>query len=111
MWLKEELFQRSGSFRPRSALSVMLDLGVAVELVDEVHQAFVRVKEIETEEGRTFVHPCEGPKTAVYAVEPEGADTMRRSFAAGSPQSIDFSAALRADRPGRCSRASRGGRA
>ena len=29
------------------------------------------------------------PATAVYVVEPEGADTMRRSFEAGSPQGID----------------------
>jgi threonine dehydratase len=189
VWLKEELFQRTGSFKPRGALSVMLDLdadalargvtgvsagnhaislgysarqlgttakvvmprsanpfriqvcrelGVAVELVDDVHQAFARVKEIETDEGRTFVHPYEGPKTAlgtasvglefidqvraagasldavivaaggggltagvacavkqmspqtaVYVVEPEGADTLSRSFKAGSPQAID----------------------
>jgi threonine dehydratase len=103
-----------------------------------VHAAFARVQEIEAGEGRTFVHPYEGPKTAlgtagvgmefidqvraagdelhavivaaggggltggvacavkqmspstaVYVVEPEGADTMARSFAAGSPQSID----------------------
>ena len=26
LWLKEELFQRTGSFKPRGALSVMLDL-------------------------------------------------------------------------------------
>ena len=189
LWLKEELFQRTGSFKPRGALSVMLDLdadalargvtgvsagnhaislgysarilgstakvvmpktanafrvqlcrelGVEVELVDNVTQAFVRVREIERAEGRTFVHPYEGPKTAlgtatigmefidqvsaagasldavivaaggggltggvacavkqmspdtaVYVVEPEGADTMHRSFEAGSPQSID----------------------
>ncbi|MGK2962787.1 MAG: threonine ammonia-lyase [Gemmatimonadaceae bacterium] len=189
VWLKEELFQRTGSFKPRGALSVMLDLdpaelargvtgvsagnhaislgysarilgtnakvvmprsanafrvqmcrdlGVTVELVDNVTEAFARVKEIETTEGRTFVHPYEGPKTAlgtasvgmelidqireagaeldavvvaaggggltggvacavkqmspetaVYVVEPEGADTMYRSFMAGSPQSID----------------------
>ncbi|MGK2962244.1 MAG: threonine ammonia-lyase [Gemmatimonadaceae bacterium] len=189
VWLKEELFQRTGSFKPRGALSVMLDLdpaelargvtgvsagnhaislgysarmlgtnakvvmprsanafrvqlcrdlGVEVELVDNVTEAFARVKEIETSEGRTFVHPYEGPKTAlgtasvgmelvdqirdagaeldavvvaaggggltggvacavkqmspetaVYVVEPEGADTMYRSFMAGSPQSID----------------------
>ena len=189
VWLKEELFQRTGSFKPRGALSVMLDLdaaalargvtgvsagnhaislgysarklgttatvvmpknanpfriqmcrdlGAVVELVDNVHQAFARVKEIETREGRTFVHPYEGPKTAlgtasvgmelidqvrdagasldavvvavgggglsagvacavkqmspatlVYAVEPEGADSLNRSFLAGSPQSID----------------------
>ena len=29
VWLKEELFQRTGSFKPRGALSVMLDLDVA----------------------------------------------------------------------------------
>ena len=189
VWLKEELFQRTGSFKPRGALSVMLDLdadallkgvtgvsagnhaislgysarilgttakvvmpktanafrvqmcrelGVEVELVDNVAEAFARVKEIETDEGRTFVQPYEGPKTAlgtasvgmefidqvetagssldavivaaggggltggvacavkqmspataVYVVEPEGADSMHRSFKAGSPQSIE----------------------
>lgn len=189
VWLKEELFQRTGSFKPRGALSVMLDLdeealargvtgvsagnhaislgysakqlgttakvvmpktanpfriqvcrelGATVELVDNVHEAFARVREIEATEGRTFVHPYEGPKTAlgtasvglefidqmwerglaldavivaaggggltggvacavkqmspstaVYVVEPEGADTLRRSFDVGSPQSID----------------------
>ncbi len=189
VWLKEELFQRTGSFKPRGALSVMLDLegdalargvtgvsagnhaislgyssrilgttakvvmprsanafrvqlchelGVDIEFVDNMTEAFPRVKEIEESEGRTFVHPYEGPKTAlgtasvgmefvdqtqaqgvaldavivaaggggltggvacavkqmspgtaVYVVEPEGADTMYRSFKAGSPQSID----------------------
>ena len=189
VWLKEELFQRTGSFKPRGALSVMLDLdppalergvtgvsagnhaislgysarrlgttatvvmprnanpfrvqvcrefGATIELVDNVHDAFDRVKEIEISEGRTFVHPYEGPKTAlgtasvgmefvdqvmaagasldavivaaggggltagvacavkqmsphtaVYVVEPEGADSLSRSFKAGSPQSID----------------------
>jgi len=29
------------------------------------------------------------PDCTVYGVEPEGADTMHRSFAAGSPQSIE----------------------
>ena len=189
VWLKEELFQRTGSFKPRGALTVMLDLdaaalargitgvsagnhaislaysarrlgttakvvmprsanafrvqvcrelGAEIELVADVHVAFERVREIERDEGRTLVHPYEGPKTAlgtasvgmefvdqvrdagarldavvvaaggggltggvacavkqvspgteVLVVEPEGADTMHRSFAAGSPQSID----------------------
>ncbi|MEQ1757698.1 MAG: pyridoxal-phosphate dependent enzyme [Vicinamibacterales bacterium] len=189
VWLKEELFQRTGSFKPRGALTVMLDLdaaalargvtgvsagnhaislaycarrlgttakvvmprtanayrvqvcremGADVELVENVHDAFARVREIEASEGRTFVHPYEGPKTAlgtasvglefvdqtrsegveleavivasgggglsagvacavkqmspttrVYVVEPEGADSMARSFKAGSPQAID----------------------
>lgn len=189
VWLKEELFQRTGSFKPRGALTVMLDLpldalargvtgvsagnhaislsysarvlgttatvvmprtanafrvqrcrelGATVELVDTVHEAFTRARAIERDEGRTFVHPYEGPRTAlgtatlglefmeqvaqaghtldavliasgggglsagvaaavkqrrpetaVYVIEPEGADTMHRSFVAGSPQSID----------------------
>lgn len=189
VWLKEELFQRTGSFKPRGALTVMLDLdaeqlsrgvtgvsagnhaislgysarqlgttakvvmpktanafrvqvcrelGAEVELVENVHAAFARVREIEATEGRVFVHPYEGPKTAlgtatvglefidqvraggeeldavivaaggggltggvacavkqlspgtkVFVVEPEGADSMYRSFAAGSPQAID----------------------
>jgi threonine dehydratase len=183
--LKEELFQRTGSFKPRGALSVMLDLspdalargvtavsagnhamavgyaarvlgttarvvmpktanpyrvarcrelGAEVDLVDDVHVAFERVREIEREEGRTFVHPFEGPltslgtatlglelmeqapdldavivpigggglcsgvaaavklarpQTQVFGVEPTGADSMHRSFAAGSPQPIE----------------------
>jgi threonine dehydratase len=183
--LKEELFQRTGSFKPRGALAVMLDLapealargvtavsagnhamavgyaagilgttakvvmpetaspfrvqacrdlGAEVELFPDVQRAFARVREIEATEGRTFVHPFEGPKTVlgtatlglemveqagrldaiivpigggglcagvaaavklaapatqVFGVEPEGADTMHRSFAAGEPRSID----------------------
>jgi threonine dehydratase len=189
VWLKEELFQRTGSFKPRGALSVMLDLdaaalargvtgvsagnhaislgycarrlgttakvvmprtanayrvqvcrefGTEIDFVDSVHQAFARADDIVAREGRTLVHPFEGPKTvlgtasvglefveqvraagadldavivaagggglsagvacavkqlapatAVLVVEPEGADTMRRSFDAGSPQAID----------------------
>jgi threonine dehydratase len=185
VFLKEELFQRTGSFKPRGALSVMLDLdaaalargvtavsagnhamavayaaralgttakvvmprnanpfrvdgsrafGAEVVLVDDVHAAFERVRQIQEQEGRSFVHPFEGPKTAlgtatvglelmedapeldavvvpigggglaagvaaavklvrpatlVFGVEPEGADSMHRSFAAGSPQGID----------------------
>jgi threonine dehydratase len=185
VFLKEELFQRTGTFKARGALAVMLELddearargvtavsagnhaiavayaaqvlgstakvvmpktanpfrvakcrelGAEVELVEDVHRAFERVKEIEAKEGRTFVHPFEGPRTAlgtatlglelveqvpdldavvvpigggglcagvaaavkqarpqcrVYGVEPEGADSMHRSFAAGSPQPIE----------------------
>ena len=185
VFLKEELFQRTGTFKPRGALSNMLrlspearargvtavsagnhamavayaarvlgstakvvmpknanpyrvarcrELGAEVELKDDVHQAFDRVREIEATEGRTFVHPFEGPATVlgtatlglelmeqapdleaviipigggglcagvaaavklvrprclVFGVEPEGADSMRRSLAAGSPQSIE----------------------
>jgi threonine dehydratase len=119
-------------------VQVCRELGATIELVDNVHDAFDRVREIEVGEGRTFVHPYEGPKTAlgtasvgmefidqvtaagvsldavivaaggggltagvacavkqmspgtaVYVVEPEGADALSRSFKAGSPQSID----------------------
>src|SRR5262245_8384120 len=116
VFLKEELFQRAGSFKPRGALANMLDLspealargvtavsagnhamavayaakvlgttakvvmpktanpfrvqgsrdfGAEAELADDVHQAFARVKQIEAEEGRTFVHPFEGRLTAL----------------------------------------------
>jgi len=182
--LKEELFQRTGSFKPRGALTVMMDLsaearargvvtvsagnhamatayaarvlgttavvvmptsadpariagcrelGARVELAEDIHRCVERVGEIERADGRTLVHPFEGPGTAlgtatlglelcaqapdldalivpigggglcagvaaavkqlsprcqVFGVEPTGADTMHRSFAAGTPQSI-----------------------
>jgi threonine dehydratase len=185
VYLKEELFQYTGSFKPRGALTNMLnlapealargvtavsagnhalavaygaktlgttakvvmpktanplrvqgcrDLGAEVELTEDVHRAFARVEEIQKTEGRTFVHPFEGyqtvlgtatlglefmdqvpqldavivpigggglaagvatavklcsPKTLVLGVEPEGADSMRRSLEKGSPQSIE----------------------
>ncbi|HSE95399.1 MAG TPA: threonine/serine dehydratase [Methylomirabilota bacterium] len=185
VFLKLELFQHTGTFKPRGALAVMQALdraalargvtavsagnhavavayaarvlgtaatvvmprnanparvaacrayGAAVELVEDVHRAFTRGREIETAEGRALVHPFEGPLTArgtatlglelaaqvpdleavvvpigggglcagvatavklvqprcqVLGVEPEGADTMRRSFAAGRPEGID----------------------
>ncbi|MDZ7771830.1 MAG: threonine/serine dehydratase [Balneolaceae bacterium] len=185
IWLKLELFQHGGSFKPRGALMNMLDLGEAqrergvtavsagnhaiavafaarslgmsakvvmpetanparverckrfgaeVVLVADVHEAFDTVERIEEEEGRAFVHPFEGRLTAlgtatvglelaeqageldavivpigggglcagiatavkhlqpgckVYGVEPEGADSMTRSFASGKPESID----------------------
>ena len=183
--VKEELFQRTGSFKPRGALTVMMslspeqlargvvtlsagnhamatayaarvlgstavvvmpnhadpariqacrDLGATVELMETIHQCVARVGEIERTAGRALVHPFEGPGTAlgtatvglewctqapdldaviipigggglcagiatavkllqpkclVFGVEPTGADTMHKSFAAGSPQSID----------------------
>jgi threonine dehydratase len=185
VWLKLELFQHAGTFKPRGALLNMLALapealargvtgvsagnhamavgyaartlgttakvvmprsanparvagcqayGAEVVLVDDVHAAFDEVHRIEREEGRAFIHPFEGRRTAlgtatvgyelchqvpaldaaivpigggglaagfasalkilqprckVFGVEPEGADTMHRSFAAGSPQKID----------------------
>lgn len=116
IFLKLELFQYAGSFKPRGALMNMLDLtegqlergvtavsagnhaiavayaaqslgttakvvmpktannfrvekcksqGAVVELVEDVHVAFERVKEIEQEEGRTFIHPFEGKQTVL----------------------------------------------
>jgi threonine dehydratase len=184
LYLKLELFQHTGTFKPRGALTVMRNLdqatlakgvtavsagnhaiavafaaqllgttakvvmpktanpfrvatcrayGATIELVDHVALAFDRVHQIQQEEGRHFVHPFEGPDTIlgtatvglefatqvtdldaviipigggglcagmataikqmqpkcqVFGVEPVGADTMHRSFAAGSPQSI-----------------------
>ena len=108
--------------------------GAEVVLADDVHAAFSEVKRIERDEGRTFVHPFEGPltvlgtatlglelceqapeldaviipigggglcagmaaavkqfspRTKVYGVEPEGADSMHRSFASGKPEGIE----------------------
>lgn len=184
LYLKLELFQHTGTFKPRGALTVMRNLaqttlakgvtavsagnhaiavafaaqllgttakvvmpktanpfrvatcrayGAEVELVDHVALAFERVQQIQQEEGRYFVHPFEGadtilgtatvgfefctqvadldaviipigggglcagmataiklmrPECLVFGVEPVGADTMHRSFAAGAPQSI-----------------------
>ncbi|MEM7111767.1 MAG: threonine/serine dehydratase [Chloroflexota bacterium] len=116
VFLKLELFQKTGTFKPRGALSRMLHLsdeelgrgvtavsagnhaiavsyaarilgttakvvmpkyanpiridisrayGATVELMDTVHEAFARVKQIEEEEGRTFVHPFEGEQTVL----------------------------------------------
>ncbi|MEO7149929.1 MAG: pyridoxal-phosphate dependent enzyme, partial [Rhodanobacteraceae bacterium] len=123
---------------PKTANSARVALcrsyGAEVILVDDVHAAFAEVKRIESEEGRSFIHPFEGeltvlgtatvgyelcnqianldavivpigggglcagvstavkqmqPRCQMFGVEPEGADTMHRSFAAGSPQAID----------------------
>ena len=108
--------------------------GAEVVLADDVYAAFAEVERIKQSEGRTFIHPFEGPLTvlgtatvglelcmqaedldavivpiggggliagiacavkqmqprcAVYGVEPEGADSMRRSFEAGSPQKLE----------------------
>lgn len=185
IYLKLELFQYTGTFKPRGALTVMRSLdanalqqgvtavsagnhaiavafaakmmgvsakvvmpksanrfrvetcqayGAEVELVDNVGIAFERVEQIQRTENRHFVHPFEGeqtilgtatvgwewarqvpdldaiivpigggglcagiatavkqmqPNCRVFGVEPEGADTMHRSFAAGSPQAIE----------------------
>lgn len=185
VFLKLELFQYAGTFKPRGALLNMLALGpkeleqgvtavsagnhaiavgfaartlgtsakvvmissanparveacqaygAEVVLAGDAHAAFDEVHRIEREEGRAFIHPFEGRRTAlgtatvglelghqvadldavivpigggglcagvataikllqpscqVFGVEPEGADTMHRSFAAGSPAAID----------------------
>src|SRR2546430_14690775 len=39
--------------------------GAEVELVDDVHRAFTRGREIEEREGRAFMHPLEGPPVAI----------------------------------------------
>lgn len=49
-------------------------LGAEVVLVENVHTAFEKVKEIEEAEGRHFIHPFEGPLTAL------GTATVGREF-------------------------------
>ncbi len=114
--LKLELLQVTGTFKPRGALTVMLDMapdalgrgvvavsagnhaiatayaasvlgttakvvmmksaspvrisrakgyGAEVILAEDVHAAFAEVERIAEAEGRTFVHPYEGPLTAL----------------------------------------------
>lgn len=185
VFLKLELFQHTGTFKARGALSNLLSLapaelargvtaisagnhaiavsyaahilgtsakvvmmenanparvqlcreyGAEVILMPDVHRGFDKVREIEAEEGRCFIHPFEGPRTVhgtatvglefaeqvprldaviipvgggglcagvsaaikllqpeckVYGVEPEGADSMHRSFASGQVESIE----------------------
>lgn len=123
---------------PETANSAKIErcklLGAEVVLVENVHEAFEKVKEIEKKEGRSFIHPFEGPLTALgtatvglelseqvenldavivpvggggliagiaacmkqvnpdikmYGVEPEGADSMNRSFSTGKPEEIE----------------------
>jgi threonine dehydratase len=40
-------------------------LGAEPVLVDDVHRAFAEAQRIEREEGKSFVHPFEGPRTAL----------------------------------------------
>ena len=182
---KMEFLQQTGTFKPRGALSVMLQLdsdqlkagvtavsagnhaiatafaaqavgtsakvvmtrtaspvrmaacrsyGAQVVLADDVHVAFDMVDAIREQEKRHFVHPFEGqdvvtgtatvgleicqqigdfdaaiipigggglcagissairqlnPTCEIIGVEPEGADSMHRSFASGKPESIE----------------------
>jgi threonine dehydratase len=121
------------SANPRR-IAMCREYGAELILADDVHSAFERVRHIEREEGRAFIHPFEGrgtilgtatlglelcqqlpdldavivpigggglcagvatavklmqPSCAVFGVEPRGADSMHRSFAAGSPQAIE----------------------
>ena len=114
VFVKLELLQVTGTFKPRGALNVMLNLsssqlkqgvtavsagnhaiavayaakmlgtsakvvmpktanplrmeisrnlGARIELAESPLEAFARVKQIEKEEGRSFIHPFEGPLT------------------------------------------------
>ena len=114
VFIKLELFQVTGTFKPRGALNVIMNLnpsqlkqgvtavsagnhaiatayaakvmgtsakvvmpktansyrvklskalGAEIELTESPHEAFDRAKQIEKEEGRSFIHPFEGPLT------------------------------------------------
>jgi threonine dehydratase len=182
--LKLEMLQVTGTFKPRGALSVMLNLtaeqrargvtavsagnhaiavayaaralgttakivvmksinparlararsyGAEIEIAQDGATAFARAHDIEATEGRSFVHPFEGPRTVagaagvglewlaqsdgldaviiavggggliagvaaavkqaspaivVYGVEPDGADSLTRSLAAGRAMTL-----------------------
>lgn len=131
VFVKLELLQVTGTFKPRGALNVMLhlteeqlkrgvtavsagnhaiavgygakalgtsakvvmphnanplrmrlarELGAEIELADNPHDAFERVKRIEREEGRAFIHPFEGPLTL------QGTGTAGLEFASQAPE-------------------------
>ena len=131
VFVKLELFQVTGTFKPRGALNVMLnleqkqleqgvtavsagnhaiatayaakvlgtsakvvmtknanplrmqlsrELGAEIILADNPHDAFARVKKIEQGEGRTFIHPFEGPLTL------QGTGTAGLEFAQQVPE-------------------------
>lgn len=137
-WAARALGTTAKIVMPRSADPIRVQgcaaLGAVVVLADDVHAAFAESRRIEHDEGRSFVHPFEGPTVAlatggialellhdvpaldavvvpigggglaagiaavvkaqrpdcaVYGVEPEGADSMTRSLAAGAPRGID----------------------
>lgn len=137
-WAARQVGTTAKVVMPETASPARVDAcraeGAEVVLVVDVHAAFEEVRKIERDEGRAFVHPFEGPLTAlgtatvglelmeqvadldavvvpigggglaagiatavkhlradctVFGVEPRGADSMHRSFAAGSPQGID----------------------
>lgn len=105
----EELFQRTGSFKPHGALSVMLALDAGtlargVTGVSTVNNAIVlgfsarklgttakvvMPKSANPCRVQVFPDPGVAIEAAVSVVEPEGVDSLSRSFEAGSPQAID----------------------
>src|SRR5216684_852665 len=105
--LKLELFQHAGSFKPRGALCAMMDLAPDAlrRGVTAVGTATMGLEICEqARELDAVIVPigggglCAGvasavkqilPRCAVYGVEPEGADSMHRSFASGKPETIE----------------------
>jgi threonine dehydratase len=137
-WAARELGTTATVVMPKTAdpfrVQCSRALGARIVLTDDVHRAFAETERIQRDEGRFFVHPFEGPLTAlgtatlghelleqvpdldavivpigggglcagvaaaikqqkpqcrVIGVEPEGADSMHRSFASGKPERID----------------------
>lgn len=127
---KVVMFKGANAYR----MQRVREIGAELIVAENVAEAFETANRIQAEEGRYFVHPFEGPLTAlgtatiglefyeqvghldaailpigggglaagmsmaikqcnpscqIFGVEPEGADTMYRSFLEGKPQSID----------------------
>ncbi len=51
------------SYAPKNRVDKCIQMGTEVILVDDVADGFERVKQIELNEGRRFVHPFDGPRT------------------------------------------------
>jgi threonine dehydratase len=56
------------------------ELGAEAVLAEDVHEAFALTERIEREEGRAFVHPFEGPRTAL------GTATLGRELLRQAPE-------------------------
>ena len=82
-WAARVLGTTAKVVMPRSADPARVErcrgLGAEAVLVEDVHRAFAETQRIEREEGRAFVHPFEGPRTAL------GTATLGRELLAQVP--------------------------
>ena len=83
-WAARTLGTSAKVVMPRSAdpfrVARCVALGAEVVLAEDVHAAFALAERIECDEGRAFVHPFEGPRTAL------GTATLGRELLLQAPE-------------------------